>query len=860
MSDSNDKKPASLRPGQSTQDPQSPSQRGEGPVYDDPLAELDRIVNQDFDFSLSSQSGAGTVSNEELQKLEQDLIRELKGPQGQVTQANPADASGYVAPRAQDEPLTEPRAAPIAESARAPEPVIDPLDRPHPLAARMQQPSPEPEPQTAGRVSETPVDQTVRQPIYAAEPPASGATETSAPDVPPMPTSDSPGRSMPAFDDWASVINQGQSSPGQTEERQAEPETTSAPLVRAAEEPVATSGSYGQLRRSLGEEVPGLQSPIAPAAQEASAPQHRSIDPLGSYRPGEPSDQTSSGLADVAPSMPAGSWHDQVAAPQTEYDRRYQDHVHASASASEADPYARPAVPEVTAPVASDPATDPYASFSQTAADPYDRHSSHQPEQGGYAAAPSVDVTGQQSGYAPQVPGYDQAGSYQDPLAGQQYGAEQPDYGTGYPQGYNDQNGALSEDYPMASGPHGSYADPGVAQAAAESAPHLQEDDYAGMDPEFAAAATEEPRKSRKGLIAALAAIAVVAVGGLVAWGWMQGGGDSETPVIAANTDPVKETPEDPGGKVIPHQNKTVYNRIDGTESDEGPSNLMPATEQPMTVAPDGQPPRVISLSGGQSEVQQNSGASTPGNVVKPKEVRTVVVRPDGTIVTSNEPPAAEQASVDQQLLDTTPSEQAMTQTFNNGIENGVAITPANPNPLQDPGAAAAGADTGPLIPRNKPAELVALQAAAEQAAATQPAAPAQPAAPVTRPVAQPAAPQPATQPVTQPAAPAAQQPLVLAPPNSQAAFPAANSASGAFTVQITSQRTPEQARASFNNIQSRLSSVLGGFQPDIKQADLGARGTYYRVRVGSFDDRASANSFCNSIKAAGGDCLVARR
>ena len=54
-------------------------------------------------------------------------------------------------------------------------------------------------------------------------------------------------------------------------------------------------------------------------------------------------------------------------------------------------------------------------------------------------------------------------------------------------------------------------------------------------------------------------------------------------------------------------------------------------------------------------------------------------------------------------------------------------------------------------------------------------------------------------------------------------------------TVQVTSQRTPEQARASYANIQSQLFSVLGGYQPDIKEANLGDRGIYYRVRVGLF-------------------------
>ena len=196
---------------------------------------------------------------------------------------------------------------------------------------------------------------------------------------------------------------------------------------------------------------------------------------------------------------------------------------------------------------------------------------------------------------------------------------------------------ALSSGYPMASGPHGTYADPGVAQAAAESAPYLQDEDYPTFDTEEY---DVEPvaRKSRKGLVAALAAVGVIVVGGLAVWAFGLGGdgGETETPVLAANTDPVKEAPEDPGGKVIPNQNKTVYNRIDGTETDEAPSELMPATEEPLALTPDGQAPRVISLSGGEANVAQSNGAET-GGAVAPKKVRTVIVRPDGTIVSSND-------------------------------------------------------------------------------------------------------------------------------------------------------------------------------------------------------------------------------
>ena len=41
-------------------------------------------------------------------------------------------------------------------------------------------------------------------------------------------------------------------------------------------------------------------------------------------------------------------------------------------------------------------------------------------------------------------------------------------------------------------------------------------------------------------------------------------------------------------------------------------------------------------------------------------------------------------------------------------------------------------------------------------------------------------------------------------------------------------------------------------------RADLGEKGIYYRVRVGPFNDGDAAR-LCGDLKAAGGDCILAR-
>jgi cell division protein FtsN len=66
-------------------------------------------------------------------------------------------------------------------------------------------------------------------------------------------------------------------------------------------------------------------------------------------------------------------------------------------------------------------------------------------------------------------------------------------------------------------------------------------------------------------------------------------------------------------------------------------------------------------------------------------------------------------------------------------------------------------------------------------------------------------------------------------------------------------------AQSSWASAQRRYASVLGNMEPNIQQADLGAKGTYYRVRVGPWASRGEAVQVCERLRAAGGDCIVTR-
>ncbi len=89
-------------------------------------------------------------------------------------------------------------------------------------------------------------------------------------------------------------------------------------------------------------------------------------------------------------------------------------------------------------------------------------------------------------------------------------------------------------------------------------------------------------------------------------------------------------------------------------------------------------------------------------------------------------------------------------------------------------------------------------------------------------------------------------------------ASPGSAPASGPYAVQVTSQRSESDAQASFRSLQQQFPSVLGNRQPLIRRADLGEKGTYYRAQI-PFASQGAASEFCSSLKAAGGQCVVAR-
>lgn len=80
--------------------------------------------------------------------------------------------------------------------------------------------------------------------------------------------------------------------------------------------------------------------------------------------------------------------------------------------------------------------------------------------------------------------------------------------------------------------------------------------------------------------------------------------------------------------------------------------------------------------------------------------------------------------------------------------------------------------------------------------------------------------------------------------------------AMGGFLVQLGSYRDRPSAEASWKEIQAAHPVILGALSLYVDEADLGAKGIYYRLQAGPFAARDAALTACRSLKAAKQDCL----
>lgn len=401
----------------------------------------------------------------------------------------------------------------------------------------------------------------------------------------------------------------------------------------------------------------------------------------------------------------------------------------------------------------------------------------------------------------------------------------------------------------------------------------LEEDFRRSLQTPFPARATREkdgdddaiyiaPRKRLSWILPASAA-GFAAVIGLSAYAFYAGqgsklSGDGAPVVIAADTDPVKVAPQNPGGKVVPNQDKAVYDRVaTGTleapkqpsliSSDEQPVDVVQKTLETLPMETDVEGLEAVSTPVGETEdarllPQQTANAAVAQDqlAVMPRKVKTMVVRPDGTLVEQiKDVPAkpAIQAPATAVKTEKVPASPALAEPTRTAANTtGTAPVSAETTALADVNIAKASPITGSAAANTVPTTTASTKTSAP--------------VPASRPAEQPVkvvaavSDQGTVRPTAAPVAPVAAS---------------AGSQAGGYYIQVASLPSEADAQKSYKNLSAKFGGLIAGRGVDIAKAEIAGKGTFYRVRIPAGSSKDEAASLCEKLRAAGGTCLIAR-
>jgi|GEM_PF-7090502 len=80
------------------------------------------------------------------------------------------------------------------------------------------------------------------------------------------------------------------------------------------------------------------------------------------------------------------------------------------------------------------------------------------------------------------------------------------------------------------------------------------------------------------------------------------------------------------------------------------------------------------------------------------------------------------------------------------------------------------------------------------------------------------------------------------------------------FVVQLSSAKTSVGAAQEWLKLRQKYPEILGNRDVEFNRSQQGSNGIYYRIRTGGFDQKETAQNFCDQLKQLNQDCLVIQR
>jgi hypothetical protein len=311
-----------------------------------------------------------------------------------------------------------------------------------------------------------------------------------------------------------------------------------------------------------------------------------------------------------------------------------------------------------------------------------------------------------------------------------------------------------------------------------------------------------------------MAAVIVAGIAGIGATFGFKGAVShpDEIATIRAADGPAKIHPETAAGMEIPDQDASIL----GGSPQQPPVAVVNNVEQPADLsaqanvpeAPANPPRAIAGLATGaasvpvptppaQAQPQPSSEPLSIADLIEPKKVKTVSVRPDGTLLPNDAPPQVTEAAVPVPAARPTAASIAKAATPKSAAR--VATTPK-------PAAADANGNPPPrtsIAAKSKRGELADMRD---------------------------------------------QVPAAGAPQASPASF----------AVQLAAPGTEQEARDTQVRLMQKFATELAGFHSSIHKAAVGGK-TVYRVRFGDLASRDDAIALCQKVQTGGGNCFVAK-
>ena len=327
----------------------------------------------------------------------------------------------------------------------------------------------------------------------------------------------------------------------------------------------------------------------------------------------------------------------------------------------------------------------------------------------------------------------------------------------------------------------------------------------------------------------------------------------ANAPQLTADATPVKEKPAATTKPATDAAKSPVLAKMD---------NVAPAPSSEQLVSTDQATAAVT-----RDVTPATANADDSENGLANRKVRTVTVRPDGTIVSGDDAVAgAAELPVDRPNVPAVPSTEATNLLGNDSTQTA------------DAAPVLAAPTTTPLIPAatTNDTQVAEAQPVIDPTAVAP--------TPMQFPVRSTSSPTPLTSQSSAPSIGSVNALVVAQTPNGQIdllgggndatnatqqvastkpvqtkptpAPVATGGGNAAAYVQLSSQPTQADAQASVKSMTSKYGSLFGGSKLTIQQVDLGQKGIRWRVRLPA-SSLGDASSICSQIKAQGGDCFA---